>query len=131
MVERLTSLAGLAQTLRSRSRREETTCDEARLYYHRACIAASEERYDVALVFAAKSLELAPRDLATRLLVAQIHDRGLHDVAAAVRSYEKVISLAGYDGANPYCAAARTALDVLVSAASGPPAAPPLAATTS
>jgi hypothetical protein len=36
-------------------------------------------------------------------------------VSAAVTAYGKVITLAGYDGENPYCAAAREALDNLVS----------------
>lgn len=128
MPQRLTPLAGLAQTLRHLSPRspERQASEETRLYYHRACIAASEERYDVALVFAAKALQIAPRDLATRLLVAQIHDRGQHDVERAIKGYEKVISLAGYDGEDPYCAAARQALGVLVSTATSvsfPPAA--------
>ena len=38
-----------------------------------------------------------------------------HDVSAAVTAYGKVITLAGYDGDNPYCSAAREALDNLVS----------------
>jgi hypothetical protein len=36
-------------------------------------------------------------------------------VSAAVTAYGKVITLAGYDGDNPYCAAAREALDNLIS----------------
>ena len=75
-----------------------------------------EERYDVALIFCAKAVNLDPRHLPTRLLIAQIHDYGLHAVSAAVTAYEKVITLAGYDNDNPYCAAAREALDNLVSA---------------
>jgi tetratricopeptide (TPR) repeat protein len=93
----------------------ENSAEEALLYYRRACLAATEERYDVALIFCAKAMKLDPQHLATRLLVAQIHDYGLHDVSAAVTAYGKVITLAGYDGENPYCAAAREALDNLVS----------------
>lgn len=93
----------------------ENSEEEAQLYYRRACLAATEERYDVALIFCAKAVNLDPRHLPTRLLVAQIHDYGLHDVSAAVTAYGKVITLAGYDGDNPYCAAAREALDNLVS----------------
>lgn len=88
--------------------------EEARLYYRRACLAAAEERYDVALIFCGKALEVDPRDLPTRLLVARIHDRGLGDVDAAVAAYRKVITLAAYDGRNPYCTAAKEALDALV-----------------
>lgn len=87
---------------------------EAHLYYRRACLAASEERYDVALVFCGKALEVEPRHLPTRLLAAQIYDRGQHDGDRAIAAYRKVISLAGYDSEDPYCAAAREALDALV-----------------
>ena len=95
----------------------EDSVEEARLYYRRACLAAAEERYDVALIFCGKSVDLDPRHLPTRLLIAQIYDYGLHDVSAAVTAYGKVITLAGYDGENPYCSAARAALDGLVTSA--------------
>jgi len=120
MSQRPSSWNGIAQTLRQLSSRfplRDDTEEEAQLYYRRACLAASEERYDVALVFAGKALNLDPRHLPTRLLVAQIQDRGLQDVEAAIRGYKKVIALSGYDGANPYCSAARSALDHLVSRA--------------
>ena len=77
-------------------------------------LAASEERFDVALVFCAKAIEVAPRHLAARLLAARIHDKGLNDLEAAVAGYKKVIALAAYDGSNPLCVAAREALDALV-----------------
>jgi tetratricopeptide (TPR) repeat protein len=90
------------------------SAEEAQLYYRRACLAATEERYDVALIFCAKAVGLNPGDLATRLLIAQIHDYGLHDVDGAVAAYRKVIALAAYEGDNPYCFAAREAIDNLV-----------------
>jgi tetratricopeptide (TPR) repeat protein len=111
------SWTALASTLRNLSQLLPGQSDpsgEADLYYRRACLAASEERYDVALVFCAKAVEVAPRHLSARLLIARIYDRGLHDLAAAVAGYKKVIALAGYDGANAQCAAAREALDALV-----------------
>jgi hypothetical protein len=70
----------------------ENSAEEALLYYRRACLAATEERYDVALIFCAKAMKLDPHHLATRLLVAQIHDFGLHDVSAAVTALRKVIT---------------------------------------
>lgn len=94
--------------------REDSTEEEARLYYRRACLAATEERYDVALIFCEKAVDLDTGHLPTRLLIAQIYDYGMHDVSAAVTAYGKVITLAGYDSENPYCAAAREALDNLV-----------------
>lgn len=87
---------------------------EADLYYRRARLAAAEERFDVALVFCAKAVHVAPRHLAARLLIAKIYDKGLDDLEAAVAGYRKVIALAGYDGTDPHCLAAREALDALV-----------------
>lgn len=98
---------------------------ETRLYYRRACLAAAEERYDVALIFCAKALELDSRHLPTRLLVAQIHDHGLKNFDSALKAYRKVIALAGYDSSNPYCAGARAALSELVQSQT-PEAAPAL-----
>ncbi len=107
----------LASTLRHLSQLLPGQSDptgEADLYYRRACLAAAEERYDVALVFCTKAVEVAPRHLASRLLLAKIYDRGLGNLEAAVAAYRKVIALAGYDGANAQCLAAREALDLLV-----------------
>jgi hypothetical protein len=111
----------LAATLRNLSQLlpgQSDTNEEADLYYRRARLAASEERYDVALVFCAKAVEVAPRHLPARLLIARIQDKGLHDLEAAVAAYKKVIALAGYDGADPHCVAAREALDLLVTGSS-------------
>lgn len=87
---------------------------EARLYVARALAAAAGERYDVALVFCDKALAADPANLAARLLVGRIYHHALEDVDRAVAAYRKVITLSGYDADNPYCAAAREALDALV-----------------
>lgn len=124
MSDRATPWIGITETIRQLSARipsRDVAAEEALLYYRRACLAASEERYDVALVFASKAIHLDPQHLPTRLLVGQIYDRGLQDIPGAIKAYNKVIALSGYEGSNPYCAAAREALDALVSAASRPP----------
>jgi tetratricopeptide (TPR) repeat protein len=111
------SWTALASTLRNLSQLIPGQSDptgEADLYYRRACLAAAEERYDVALVFCTKAVEVSPRHLAARLLLARIHDRGLGNLEAAVAGYKKVIALAGYDGSNAHCVAAREGLDALV-----------------
>jgi tetratricopeptide (TPR) repeat protein len=111
------SWATLASTLRNLSQLLPGQTDpsgESDLYFRRACLAAAEERYDVALVFCTKAVEVSPRHLAARLLLARIHDLGLGNLEAAVAGYRKVIALAGYDGADPHCLAAREALDALV-----------------
>ena len=107
----------LASTLRNLSQLLPGQSDpsgEADLYYRRACLAAAEERFDVALVFCLKAIEVAPRHLSARLLLARIHDRAFGNLEAAVAAYKKVIALAGYDGNNAECTAAREALDALV-----------------
>jgi tetratricopeptide (TPR) repeat protein len=93
---------------------------ESHLYLQRAIHAASEERYDVALVFCGKALAVAPGNLAARFFAGHIYDRALHDVDRAVEAYRKVITLSGYDTANPYVVAAREALDALVLASTAP-----------
>lgn len=87
---------------------------EVRLYLQRALRAASEERFDVAIVFCEKAIELAPGNLGARLLVARLYAQVDRDVHRAVAGYRKVITLAGYDSRNAYCAAAREGLDALV-----------------
>jgi len=108
---------GFAQRIKDLSARRDP--EETRLYYRRACLAAAEERWDVALIFCGKALAIDPRDLPTRLLVARILDRGLGEVDGAVTAYRKVITLAAYDGRNPYCTAAKEALDALVQRQAG------------
>ena len=95
------------------------SASEAQLYLQRALHAAGEERFDVALVFCGKALDLAPKSLAARFLAGQLYEqRG--DVDRAVEAYRKVIVLSGYDTVNPYVAASREALDALVMAATAP-----------
>ncbi len=111
------SWTALASTLKNLSQLLPGQSDpsgEADLYYRRARMAAAEERFDVALVFCTKAVEVAPRHLAARLLLARIYDKGLSNLEAAVAAYRKVIALAGYDGSDPNCLAAREALDALV-----------------
>jgi tetratricopeptide (TPR) repeat protein len=127
MSQRLTPWNGIANTLKQLSVRfpgKDDFSEEAQLYYRRACLAASEERYDVAMVFVAKALELEPRHLPTRLLLAQIYDRGLHEIEAAIQAYKKVIALAGYESGDPFCTAAREALSDLVTRATAIPVEP-------
>ncbi len=84
--------------------------EEAELYLRRARIAAGEERYDVARVFCEKARAADPSNLAVLICLARIHEDGFSDRSAAIELYQKVIARAGYDGSNPYCAAAREAL---------------------
>ncbi|HZI64954.1 MAG TPA: hypothetical protein VFF17_00175 [Thermoanaerobaculia bacterium] len=95
------------------------SASEAQLYLQRAIQAASEERFDVALVFCGKALQVAPANLPARFLAGQLHEH-FGDVDRAVEAYRKVIVLSGYETANPYGTAAREALDALVMASTAP-----------
>jgi tetratricopeptide (TPR) repeat protein len=121
MPQRPSAWNGIARTFKQQLSAllppRDDSVQEAQLYYRRACLAAAEERYDVSLIFCAKALEIEPTHLPTRLLLAQVYDRGLNDLDAAVGAYRKVIALAAYEGENPYCAAARAGLNALVSTA--------------
>ena len=117
MASNLNSWTALASTIRNLSQLLPGQTDrsqEADLYYRRACLAAAEERFDVALVFCSKAVHVEPRHLAARLLLARIQDKGLGNFEAAVAGYKKVIALSGYDANNALCVAAREALDALI-----------------
>jgi tetratricopeptide (TPR) repeat protein len=115
----INSLAASLRHLAGVSASRTSSAGEARLYLQRALKAAAEERFDVALVFCGKALDVEPGNLGARLLAGRLYDHASHDVDRAVEAYRKVIALAGYDEANPYCAAARQALDALATGSSG------------
>lgn len=98
------------------------SASEAQLYLQRALHAAAEERFDVALVFCGKALDVSPTNIPARFLAGQVYEHVLRDVDRAVEAYRKVIVLSGYETANLYVAAAREALDALVMASTAPTA---------
>ncbi|HET9793724.1 MAG TPA: hypothetical protein VFS34_04620 [Thermoanaerobaculia bacterium] len=83
---------------------------EVDLYLKRARLAADEERFDVARVFCEKARSIEPESLDVLFTLAQICEIGYSDGDTAIALYQKIIAKAGYDGANPFCAAAREAL---------------------
>ena len=114
----INSLASSLRQLAHFSASRPSSAGEARLYLQRALKAAAEERFDVALVFCGKALDVEPGNLGARLLSGRLYDHARNDIDRAVEAYRKVIALAGYDESNPYCAAARQALDALATAPS-------------
>src|SRR5690242_3211277 len=90
---------------------------ELDLYLRRARLAAEEERFDVARVFCEKARAIEPESLDVLFTLAQIQEVGFSDADAAIALYQRIIARAGYDGSNPYCAAAREALAGLASPA--------------
>jgi tetratricopeptide (TPR) repeat protein len=107
-----TALSEKLNELISRASRDSRAA-EAGLYLRRAKIAAAEERYDVARVFCQKAIETDAQNLEALFCLARTLDVGFGETDAAIALYQKIIALAGYEGANPCCAAAREALSAL------------------
>ena len=63
------------------------------LYRLRYRMAIDERKFDCALVFLDKIIEVDPRNLEARLLKAEVFHRDLNDFSRAVESYNKVIRL--------------------------------------
>ena len=76
----------------SRGPAKDGSVEEAHLYYRRACLAAAEERFDIALIFCAKALgereqcvresEDAAEEPDFSIEVVRGWSVGVHDVAA-------------------------------------------------
>ena len=80
---------GLAASLRQLSlfsASRPSSAGEARLYLQRALKAAAEERYDVALVFCGKALDVEPGNLGARLLSGRLYDHARNDIDRAVEA---------------------------------------------
>lgn len=113
-----TPVSGKLATLKILSPRRNHSA-EVDLYLKRARLAAEEERFDVARVFCEKARAIEPESLDVLFTLAQICEIGFSDGDTAIALYQKIIARAGYDGANPFCAAAREALAELATPASG------------
>jgi hypothetical protein len=110
-----TALPGKLASLKILAPRLERSA-EVELYLRRARMAADEERFDVARVFCEKARAIEPESLDVLFTLAQICEIGFSDGDAAIALYQRIIAKAGYDGTNPYCAAAREALAGLATA---------------
>ena len=69
------------------------------LYRLRYRMAMEEEKYDTAMIFLNKILELDPMNLEAKLCKGDIYHRALGDYDRAVEQYNKVIRLSA-DGSN-------------------------------
>jgi tetratricopeptide (TPR) repeat protein len=69
------------------------------LYRLRYRMAMEEEKYDTAMIFLNKILELDPMNLEAKLCKGDIYHRCLGDYDRAIEQYNKVIRLSG-DGIN-------------------------------
>jgi len=63
------------------------------LYRLRYRMALEEEKYDTAMIFLNKIIELDPRDVEAKLAKAEIYHHGLHDYPKAIEQYNKIIKL--------------------------------------
>ncbi len=63
------------------------------LYRLRYKMALEEQKYDTALIFLNKIIEIAPQDIDAKLAKAEIYHRGLRDYPKAIEQYNKVIRL--------------------------------------
>lgn len=75
--------------------REELTV----LYRLRYCMALEEAKFDAALVFLDKILEIDPGNLEAKLLKGELYHRHLNDFGHALEQYNKVLRLAPKDHA--------------------------------
>jgi tetratricopeptide (TPR) repeat protein len=63
------------------------------LYRLRYKMALEEQKYDTAVIFLNKIIELDPRDVEAKLLKAEVYHRCLRDYPRAIEQYNKVIKL--------------------------------------
>ena len=67
------------------------------LYRLRYRMAMEEHKYDSAMIFLNKILELDPMNVEAKLCKGDIYHRCLHDYPSAIEQYNKVIRLSGED----------------------------------
>lgn len=85
------------------------------LYRLRYRMAMEEEKYDTAMIFLNKILELDPVNLEAKLCVGDIYHRCLGDYARAIEQYNKVIRLSsGNDAAATVEHRARVAMSEIM-----------------
>ena len=68
------------------------------LYRLRYRMALEEQKYDAALIFLNKILELDPLNAEAKLCKGEIHHRCLQDYSRAVEQYNKVLRIVGEQG---------------------------------
>ena len=80
------------------------------LYRLRYRMALEEQKYDAALIFLNKILELDPLNAEAKLCKGEIYHRCLQDYARAVEQYNKVLRITGNKGSEAIQLRARTAM---------------------
>ena len=80
------------------------------LYRLRYKIAMEEEKYDTAMIFLNKILELEPMNVEAKLCKGEIYHRCLNDYTKAIEQYNKVIRLTNDRQSEPVHLRARAAM---------------------
>jgi tetratricopeptide (TPR) repeat protein len=80
------------------------------LYRLRYKMAVEEQKYDTAMIFLNKILELDPMNVEAKLCKGEIYHRFLHDYTRAIEQYNKVIRLTSDRQQEPVHVRARTAM---------------------
>lgn len=83
------------------------------LYRLRYKMAMEEEKYDTAMIFLNKILELDPMNLEAKLCKGEIYHRCLGDYPRAIEQYNKVIRLSG-NGSDTVTTRARAAMSEIM-----------------
>ena len=84
------------------------------LYRLRYRMAMEEEKYDTAMIFLNKILELDPSNLEAKLCKGEIYHRGLGDYARAIEQYNKVIRLSAAGNDQSVNSRARAAMSEIM-----------------
>lgn len=84
------------------------------LYRLRYRVALEEERYDTAMIFLNKILEVDPLNLEAKLCIAEIYHRHLGDLGRAVDQYNKVIRLSATSSDDTIHRRARSSLNEIL-----------------
>ena len=84
------------------------------LYRLRYKMALEEQKYDTAMIFLNKILELDPMNLEAKLFKGEIYHRCLGDYPRAIEQYNKVIRLSANDADNAVHTRARAAMSEIM-----------------
>lgn len=88
--------------------------DLVSLYRLRYRMAMDEGKYDTALIFLNKILEVEPSNLEAKLGKGEIFHRHLHDYTRAVEQYNKVIKLTSSDSQSEVHTRARASMSEIL-----------------
>lgn len=84
------------------------------LYRQRYRMALEEGKYDTALIFLNKIIEIDPVNVEARFCKGQIYHRSLSDYTRAIEQYQKVLRLTAGRRDDEYSSLARTSMTEII-----------------